>query len=65
MLKYEAGDDLDQKNVLKTTYLKNNTAYPGQSILRLGDGRLVIPVTNSKIPADVKDEPSPRVRWPS
>ncbi len=65
VLKYEAGDDLDPKHVLNPKYLENNTAYPGQSILRLSDGSLLIPVTNSKIPADVEDVPSPRARWPS
>lgn len=58
-LKYEVGNDLDQQNVLNPKYLENNTAYPGQSILRLSDGRLLIPVTNSKIPADVADAPPP------
>jgi hypothetical protein len=64
-LKYEPGDDLDPKNVLNPNFLKNNTGYPGQSILRLSNGRLLIPVTNSKIPADVEDEASPRAPWPS
>jgi hypothetical protein len=65
VLKYEEGDDLDPHDVLNPKYLENNTAYPGQSILRLSNGNLLIPVTNSKIPADVEDEPSPRARWPS
>jgi hypothetical protein len=64
-LKYEEGDDLDLQNVLNPKYLENNTGYPGQSILRLSNGNLLIPVTNSKIPADVEDVPSPRARWPS
>lgn len=64
-LKYEDGADFDPKDVLKSDYLENNTGYPGQSILRLSTGNLLIPVTNSKIPADVDDEPSPRARWPS
>ncbi len=65
LLKYEDGDDLDPNNVLNPKYLENNTAYPGQSILRLRNGNLLIPVTNSKIPADAQDEASPRARWPS
>jgi hypothetical protein len=64
-LKYEEGDNLDPQNELNPKYLENNIGYPGQSILRLSNGRLLIPVTNSKIPADVEDEASPRARWPS
>lgn len=64
-LKYEAGADLDLKNELNPKYLENNTGYPGQSILRLRNGNLLIPVINAKIPADVLDETPPRVRWPS
>lgn len=64
-LKYEDGADLDPQNELNPEYLDNNIGYPGQSILRLSNGRLLIPVTNSKIPADVEDEASPRARWPS
>jgi hypothetical protein len=64
-LKFEAGDDFDSKNVLNPDYLENNTGYPGQSILRLSNGRLLIPVTNAKIPPDVEDEASSRARWPS
>ncbi len=64
-LKYEAGDDLDQKNILNPNYLKNNTAYPGQSILAHSNGSLIIPVTNSGIPPEVKDEVPKRIRWPS
>ena len=65
VLKYEEGDDLDPENVFNPNYLEYNTAYPGQSILRLRNGNLVIPVTNSKIPADVDDQAPPKVRWPS
>lgn len=64
-LKYEAGDDFDSQNVLNPNYVENNTGYPGQSILRLRNGRLLIPVTNAKIPGDVADEVPPRVKWPS
>ncbi len=64
-LKYQQGDGLDPQNVLNPKFLENNTAYPGQSILRLRSGSLLIPVTNAKIPPDVDDEPSPRARWPS
>jgi hypothetical protein len=64
-LKYEEGDDLDPQDELNPKYLENNTGYPGQSILRLSNGNLLIPVTNSEIPADVEDEASPRARWPS
>ena len=64
-LKYEEGDDLDPKNELNPKYLENNTGYPGQSILRLRNGNLLIPVINAKIPDDVPDETSPRARWPS
>lgn len=64
-LKYEDGDDLDPQDVLNPNYLENNPGYPGQSILRLSNGSLLIPVTNSRIPADVKDEASPAARWPS
>lgn len=64
-LKYEEGDDLDPQNELNPNFLENNTGYPGQSILRLSNGNLLIPVINAKIPADVPDEASPRVRWPS
>lgn len=63
-LKYEQGYDLDPQNPLNPKYLENNTAYPGQSILRLSNGNLLVPVTNSRIPADVEDEVPPRVRWP-
>ena len=65
VLKYEDGADLDADDVLNRDYLEHNTAYPGQSILRLSDGRLLIPVTNARIPAEVPDEPSPRARWPA
>lgn len=64
-LKYEAGDDFDPQKTLNPDYLENNVGYPGQSIVRLKNGRLLIPVTNAKIPADVVDETPPRVRWPS
>jgi hypothetical protein len=64
-LKYEEGDDLDPQNELNPKYLENNTGYPGQSILRLSNGNLLIPVINAKLPADVPDEASPRARWPS
>ena len=64
-LKYEAGDDFDPDNVLNPDYLENNTGYPGQSILRLSNGRLLIPVTNTSIPDDIVDEVPKRVRWPS
>ncbi len=64
-LKYEAGDDLDSENVLQPAYLENNTAYPGQSIFRHSNGSLIIPATNTKIPAEVEDEASPCARWPS
>lgn len=64
-LKYESGDDFDPQNVLNAAYLEKNTGYPGQSILRLRNGRLLIPVTNAKIPDDVPDEASSRARWPS
>lgn len=64
-LKYEAGDDFDPDNVLNPDYLENNTAYPGQSILRHSNGSLIIPVTNSKIPPEVEDEVIGNTRWPS
>ncbi|MDA1164422.1 MAG: sialidase family protein [Planctomycetota bacterium] len=64
-LKYEAGDDFNSKDVLNPRYLENNTGYPGQSILLLRNGQLLIPVTNSRIPADAPDEVPPRVKWPS
>ena len=37
----------------------------GQSILRLSNGSLLIPVTNTRIPSHVEDEPTGRVRWPA
>lgn len=64
-LKHEAGDEFHPDRVLNQDYLENNTGYPGQSILRLSNGRLLIPVTNKRIPADVEDETSPRARWPA
>lgn len=64
-LKYEPGDDFDPDDVLNPNYLENNTGYPGQSILRLSNGRLLIPVTNTRIPPDVLDEVPARVKWPS
>jgi hypothetical protein len=65
LLKYEDGDDLATGNVLNPTFLENNTAYPGQSILRHSNGSLLIPVTNTKIPSDVEDDIVGRVRWPA
>ncbi|MDF1860175.1 MAG: sialidase family protein [Verrucomicrobiales bacterium] len=65
VLQYEDGADLDPENVLAREYLENNTAYPGQSILRHSNGTLIIPVTNSKIPADVEDTQPGPARWPS
>jgi len=65
VLKYEDGGSLDKNNVLDPNYLENNTAYPGQSIFRHSSGSLLIPVTNTKIPAEIPDETPPRVRWPS
>ena len=65
LLKYEEGDDLDPKNILNPKYLENNNAYPGQSIFRHSNGSLIIPVTNSRIPADVKDEPVSKAHWPT
>lgn len=64
-LKYETGDDFNPNATLNPKYLETNTGYPGQSILRLSNGRLLIPVTNTKIPADVRDEVPARVKWPS
>lgn len=65
VLKYEPGPDLDPDNVLASEYLDTNSAYPGQSILRLRNGNLLIPVTNSRIPADVEDAASTRAHWPT
>eukprot|EP00913_Durusdinium_trenchii_P028500 g26728.t1 len=65
VLKYEKGPDLDPKNVLNPKYLKTNSAYPGQSILRHSNGSLIVPVTNARIPADAHDEASPRAHWPT
>ncbi len=65
LLKYEAGDNLNQKNILNPKYLENNTAYPGQSIFRHSNGSLIIPVTNARIPADVNDEPVSKAHWPT
>ncbi len=64
-LKYEDGKDLDPDDILNPEYLENNTGYPGQSILKLSDGSLLVPVTNAKIPDDVEDNPVLRARWPS
>jgi len=64
-LKYEGGKDLDPDDILNPEYLENNTGYPGQSILKLSDGSLLVPVTNAKIPDDVEDNPVLRERWPS
>lgn len=64
-MKYEEGDDFDPQNELNPKYLENNTGYPGQSILRLSNENLLIPVINARIPADVPDEAPPRIRWPS
>jgi hypothetical protein len=64
-LKYEAGDDFEPANVLNPKFLENNTAYPGQSIFRHSNGSLLIPVTNTSIPSDVKDEVIGRTRWPA
>ncbi len=65
LLKYEPGDDLDAENVLNQSFLENNTAYPGQSILRHSNGSLLIPVTNTRVPAEVEDEVIGRTRWPA
>ena len=64
MLRYEDGEDLSPETLLSTDFLKNNTGYPGQSIFRHSNGNLIIPVTNSKIPTDVEDEPVARTVWP-
>lgn len=63
-LKYEPGDDFAPDDVLNPNYLENNTGYPGQSILRLRNGRLLIPVTNTRTPTNVPDEVPARVKWP-
>ncbi len=65
LLKYEDGDDLDPENVLNPAFLENNTAYPGQSILRHSNGSLLVPVINTRIPSDVEDEIIGRTRWPA
>jgi hypothetical protein len=65
VLKYEPGADLDSANALNPEYLENNPAYPGQSIHRLSNGNLLIPVTNARIPADVEDEVIGNTKWPS
>jgi hypothetical protein len=64
MLRYEDGPDFSQEAVLDYKFAKNNTGYPGQAILRHSNGSLIIPVTNTKIPAHVKDEPVGRTVWP-
>jgi hypothetical protein len=64
MLRYEDGADLSPETLLGDSFLKNNTGYPGQSILRHSNGSLIIPVTNSKIPAHVDDQPVGRTVWP-
>jgi hypothetical protein len=65
VLKYEKGADLDPDNLLNPAYLETNVGYPGQSIFRHSNGSLLIPVTNTRIPADVEDEVIGRTRWPS
>ena len=65
LLKYESGADLDPENIRDPAFLENNTAYPGQSIFRHSNGSLIIPVTNSRIPAEVEDEPIGRSVWPA
>lgn len=65
LLKYEDGGDLNPKDPLNPKFLENNTAYPGQSILRHSNGSLVIPVTNTRIPPHVDDRVIGRTRWPT
>ncbi len=64
MLRYEKGKDLSPENLLDPAFLKNNTGYPGQSIFRHSNGSLIIPVTNTKIPALIEDKPVGRTVWP-
>ena len=64
MLRYEAGKEFSEENLLDFEFLKNNTGYPGQSIFRHSNGSLIVPVTNAKIPTDVDDEPVGRTVWP-
>ena len=65
LLRYEQGAGFDPKNVLNRSFLTNNTAYPGQSILRHSDGSLIVPVCNVRIPAHVEDQPLGRTVWPT
>ena len=65
MLRYEEGEELSPETLLDPEFLTNNTGYPGQSILRHSNGTLIIPVTNTNIPAHVQDEPVGRTVWPA
>jgi arylsulfatase A len=65
MLRNEGGADFDPEDLLNPDYLENNNGYPGQSIFRHSNGSLIIPVTNSRIPADVEDAPLGRTVWPT
>ena len=66
MLRYEDGKDFSAETLLDPEFLKKNTGYPGQSIFRHSNGSLIIPVTNTNIPAAAakEDEPVGNTVWP-
>ena len=65
LLRYEDGAGFEPDDVLKRSFLTNNTAYPGQSIFRHSNGSLIVPVCNVRIPAHVEDKPLGRTIWPT
>jgi len=59
LLRYEAGDDFDPKEPLKSTYLNHNEGYPGSNILVRRDGTLVASLAHSNAAGDAKNNERP------
>ena len=58
-LRYEDGDEFDPDNPRSASFLKHNQGYPGNSILRLGDGTLVHVLAHANAPGDPDNDKRP------
>jgi hypothetical protein len=58
-LRYEDGDQFDPAAPLDPAFLNHNEGYPGNSILRLADGSLVVALAHANAPGDPKNDQRP------
>ena len=57
--RYENGDEFDPNNPLNTSFLQHNQGYPGNNILRLGNGTLVFGLSHANAPGDPDNDKRP------